>query len=261
MRTVSGLVSIAADARTHQRRARLAWARSRCRSRGSSSSRMCAVPARQPTPEPLRNLTRTRGFAAMFRTQLAPCPRWATSQKVSPSRPSHGVRRGCPVRGLQAAGGGGAASTARASSAARPLPTMGLSQAASRAASGSGTAVCRRGPRCRRGRAARSSTSRARPGRRCRSARRTARPRRGARTWSGGRREFAQRSSVPPARWSGTVAVTAGLPPGRGTARRRPRRRLAPASPGPGRRLPPRPTLLWPFRSPGCGCHLWCRPP
>lgn len=136
MRTVSGLVSIAADARTHQRRARLAWARSRCRPRGSSSSRMCAVPARQPMPEPLRNLTRTRGFAAMFRTQLAPCPRWATSQKVSPSRPSQtGVRQGCPVRGLQAAGGGGAASTARASSAARPLPTIGLSQAWSRAAS------------------------------------------------------------------------------------------------------------------------------
>jgi hypothetical protein len=59
MRTVSGLVPIAADAPTYQRRARLAWARSRCRSRGSSASRMCAVPARQPTPEPLRTLTRS----------------------------------------------------------------------------------------------------------------------------------------------------------------------------------------------------------
>ena len=52
--------------------------------------------------------------------------------------------------------------------------------------------------------------------------------------------------------------VTVGLQPGRGTARRRPRRRPAPASPGPGRRLPPRPALPWPFRSPRG--HLWCRP-
>jgi len=35
----------------------------------------------------------------MFRTRLARRPCWATSQKVSPSRPSQmGVRRGCPVR-------------------------------------------------------------------------------------------------------------------------------------------------------------------
>jgi hypothetical protein len=71
----------------------------RRRSRGSSSSRRCAVPALQPTPDPLRTLTRTRGLARMFSTQSARHPRWATSQKVSPSRPSHtGVRRGCPVR-------------------------------------------------------------------------------------------------------------------------------------------------------------------
>ena len=40
-------------------------------------------------------LTRTRGLASMFRTQSASCPRWAISQNVWPSRPSHtGVRRG-----------------------------------------------------------------------------------------------------------------------------------------------------------------------
>ena len=59
---------------------------------------MCAVPARQPTPDPLRTLTGTLGFAWMFRTQSARRPRWATSQKTSPSSPSPmGVRRGCPV--------------------------------------------------------------------------------------------------------------------------------------------------------------------
>jgi beta-galactosidase/beta-glucuronidase len=56
---------------------------------------------------------------------------------------------------------------------------------------------------------------------------------------------------------SGGVIV--GLLPGRGTARRRLRRWPAPASPGPERRLPPRPALPWPFRSPRG--HLWCRPP
>ena len=53
--------------------------------------------------------------------------------------------------------------------------------------------------------------------------------------------------------------ITVGLLPGRGTARRRPRRRPAPASPGPGRRLPLRPAPPWPFRSPRG--HLRCRPP
>jgi hypothetical protein len=57
-----------------------------------------AVPARHTKPDPLRTLTRTRGLAWMFRTQSARRPRWASSQKTSPSRPSHtGVRRGSPV--------------------------------------------------------------------------------------------------------------------------------------------------------------------
>ena len=54
-----GSVPIAADAPTHSRRARLPPQISRRRSRGSSSSRMRAVPARHTTPDPLRTLTRT----------------------------------------------------------------------------------------------------------------------------------------------------------------------------------------------------------
>lgn len=58
-----------------------------------------------------------RGLAWMFRTQSAQRPRWATSQKTSPSRPSHtGVRRGCPVRrpvvSSRASPGGGGVWTA-----------------------------------------------------------------------------------------------------------------------------------------------------
>jgi hypothetical protein len=97
MRTVSGVVLSALVVHMQSRRAGLAEARTRWRFRGSSPSRMCAVPARQPVRRPL-TLTRTRGLASMFRTQPADRPRCATSQKVSPSRPSHtGVRRGNPV--------------------------------------------------------------------------------------------------------------------------------------------------------------------
>jgi hypothetical protein len=60
--------------------------RIRCRSHGSSSSRRCAVPARQPACMPL-TLTRTPGLASMFRTQSASRPRWAISQIGWPSAP------------------------------------------------------------------------------------------------------------------------------------------------------------------------------
>ena len=98
MRTVSGVVLSALVVHMQSRRVGLARARIRWRSRGSSPSRICAVPARKPVRSPL-TLTRTRGLASMFRTQSADRPRCATTQKVWPSRPSHtGVRRGSPVR-------------------------------------------------------------------------------------------------------------------------------------------------------------------
>ena len=62
MRTVSGLVAMALEARRHSRRQRLLRLRTRMRSAGSSLSRMCAVPARQPLRDKLA-LTRTRGLA------------------------------------------------------------------------------------------------------------------------------------------------------------------------------------------------------
>ena len=53
MRIVIGFVFCAFDVDIHRRRASVAWLRIRCRSRGSSSSRMCAVPERQPACMPL----------------------------------------------------------------------------------------------------------------------------------------------------------------------------------------------------------------
>jgi hypothetical protein len=74
MRTVSGLVSIALEAHTQSRRARFVRPRIRCRSPGSSPSRMCAVPARQRVRGQLATLTRTCGLASILRTQSARCP-------------------------------------------------------------------------------------------------------------------------------------------------------------------------------------------
>jgi hypothetical protein len=67
MRTVSGLVPTAVEACRQSRRQRLPRLSVRTRPSGSSSSRMWAVPARQPPRDKLPS-TRTRGLASIFRT-------------------------------------------------------------------------------------------------------------------------------------------------------------------------------------------------
>lgn len=61
MRTVTGSVAMAVEACRQRRRQRLPRLRIRMRSWGSSSSRMRAVPVRQPVRDKLP-LTLTRGF-------------------------------------------------------------------------------------------------------------------------------------------------------------------------------------------------------
>ena len=99
IRMVNRSVASAPDVHRHRRRATFPRLNVFWRSRPSSLSSMCVVPALQLARGPLRTLTLTRGLAAILRTQSAARPRWESSQKVSPSSPSQtGVTRGCRLR-------------------------------------------------------------------------------------------------------------------------------------------------------------------